>query len=53
MKEIVKDFSGNLSSMSSIPKWAQEAIVAGAYQQGKAEAMEKALNLVASKISIR
>jgi hypothetical protein len=53
MDRIVKDYSGNLRSMGSLPLWAQDAIIAGAYQQGKAEAFKYAFDTAIGRIAQR
>lgn len=40
-------------TMSNVPLWAQQAIVAGAYQQGKADAMAYTFNKLLEKINQR
>lgn len=50
---ITGDYTVDINSMHSIPLWAQSAIIAGVYQQGKADAMKYSFDELAKKIASR
>lgn len=41
-----------LKSMHSVPQWAQEKIVAGAYQQGRADALVWVTNVLLGQVKL-
>jgi hypothetical protein len=48
---LISGYSLDIKSMHSIPVWAQSAIIAGVYQQGRADALKYALDEQMKKVN--